>query len=138
MINNFTESMMTICQHDDVYGSRISNMWQLHVKKYQDMQEKDETRQQLEFYGITLIICGTFSFVVGFTMLLNHRFNRHPFRLFACQVLAYASFCYRVRYFLLMITDDGQIFLHWFTIPFAVASEFTTNINCEQIFEYTD
>ena len=40
-----------------------------------------------------LVFCLTFSMLAGFTMLRSQRFKKHPFRLFACQLLVYACMC---------------------------------------------
>lgn len=68
---------------------QLSRMWYLHTKyNYIDPTGFVSLSWALDiFWAVT----GTISMYIGFTMLLHKKFDRHPYRLYAWEILAYSA-----------------------------------------------
>ena len=76
------------------------------------------------------------SLVIGFTMLLNRRFNRHPYRLYAMELLAYSGTCFTFRS---MFLNNPDAFLKMVVRPVYYMLTFNREgLNCYKLYRYTD
>lgn len=76
------------------------------------------------------------SFVIGFTMLINRRFKRHPYRLYAMELLAYSGTCFTLR---MLFLENPEAFLHLVVRPFFYfGTLFSQELDCVMVYRYTD
>ena len=83
----------------ELYSAKLQKL----LTVYSDNSVLQGLQLESKYFGVMLVqnIAGIFSMVVGFTMLLHHNFKRHPYRLYAWEVLAYSGMCFTPRLLLL-------------------------------------
>lgn len=78
----------------DVYQSRVTKLWlkSYQYNTYQDQSNDiDQVSSPVYIFRIISLLASVVCLIIGFTMLYNRKFDKHPYKLIAWQLLAVAG-----------------------------------------------
>ena len=117
----------------ETYEGRLDAMFQSYKRKTSlNALQLTDTPLTAVFQTVAALL----SLVIGFTMLLSRRFDRHPYRLYALELLAYSGTCFTFR---ALFLNNPQAFLNIVVRPvFYLGTLFRVELKCVMLYRYTD